>query len=577
MSCRFKPSQIFSFALYEARNAAEAAVLYATHSMKVLRSSAALALSITFAATFASCQGCHTTRSGGSTAADASTAIPTLRIVALSSVAGALEPCGCTKDQLGGVDHLAALLRSTLTSAPERMVLSVGPLFFSDPTSRADRVDQDRWKADAIAGAARAIGLSAWTPGSNDLALGASELARLRDLSGAPLLAANLSPLPDSAGFAPSLVREVGELKVALIGLTAARFPESQATSNVDAPALALSKQLDMARKQGAQVTIVLAAIARGEALRLADAYPDIDLLLVGKTDERGPANDAAKPPTMIGSTLVVETPNHLQAVALIDLFVSDTSKGDVKLADGGGIQRVEEVLSLSNRIRDLEHRINSAEREPSTRADDIAARKADLAKLREQKAALEKVSSPVAGNYFRYRLVEVRDGLGSDAAVREQMLAYYKRVNDNNKVAFRDRKPPEASPRQPTFVGVEACTTCHDEPRKVWDKTPHAGAYGTLQREFKEFNLDCVSCHVTGYGKPAGSTVTWNDKLQNVQCEECHGPGSLHAKKPNDKRLIIAKPSPESCVSSCHHSPHVEGFDAQAKMKLVLGPGHGE
>ena len=101
--------------------------------------------------------------------------------------------------------------------------------------------------------------------------------------------------------------------------------------------------------------------------------------------------------------------------------------------------------------------------------------------------------------------------------------------------------------------------------------------AYATLQKGFKEFNLDCVSCHVTGYGKPGGSTVTHNATLQNVQCEECHGPGSLHVKSPKKKDLIVAKPTPESCVSACHHPPHVENFDAAAKMKLILGPGHGQ
>ncbi len=84
------------------------------------------------------------------------------------------------------------------------------------------------------------------------------------------------------------------------------------------------------------------------------------------------------------------------------------------------------------------------------------------------------------------------------------------------------------------------------------------------------------MSCHVTGYGKPGGSTVTFNEKLQNVQCEECHGPGSLHVKDPKNKALLITSPKPENCVSACHHPPHVEGFDAVAKMKMILGPGHG-
>jgi Cytochrome c554 and c-prime len=149
--------------------------------------------------------------------------------------------------------------------------------------------------------------------------------------------------------------------------------------------------------------------------------------------------------------------------------------------------------------------------------------------------------------------------------------------VNDANKVAFADRKPKAPAKGDAGYVGVEACTNCHDDARKVWDGTSHARAYATLEKGFKEFNLDCVSCHVTGYDKPGGSTVTFVDKLKDVQCEECHGPGSLHARKPDKKGLITLKPDPQSCVSQCHHPPHVENFDPVAKMELILGPGHGK
>jgi hypothetical protein len=83
------------------------------------------------------------------------------------------------------------------------------------------------------------------------------------------------------------------------------------------------------------------------------------------------------------------------------------------------------------------------------------------------------------------------------------------------------------------------------------------------------------VSCHVTGYDRPGGSTVTHVDRLENVQCEVCHGPGSKHAANPAGPGLIVAKPDPGTCLS-CHHPPHVEQFDVVAKMQEILGPGHG-
>ena len=46
-------------------------------------------------------------RSPGASGPTAQPALPTLRLYFVSGVAGALEPCGCVKDQLGGLDHPA--------------------------------------------------------------------------------------------------------------------------------------------------------------------------------------------------------------------------------------------------------------------------------------------------------------------------------------------------------------------------------------------------------------------------------------------------------------------------------------
>jgi hypothetical protein len=107
------------------------------------------------------------------------------------------------------------------------------------------------------------------------------------------------------------------------------------------------------------------------------------------------------------------------------------------------------------------------------------------------------------------------------------------------------------------------------------WETTRHAHAYATLSSENKQFNLDCVSCHVTGYDQPGGSSVTHVDRLENVQCEVCHGPGSTHVANPERVGPPNKHPKEDLCLG-CHHPPHVEQFDAKAKMSSILGPGHG-
>jgi hypothetical protein len=269
----------------------------------------------------------------------------------------------------------------------------------------------------------------------------------------------------------------------------------------------------------------------------------------------------------------VVEAANHGQTVIAVDMHL----RGDGRLEDGGDVAKAEKVAELSRQIRKLESRINGWEKGGTVDAADLAARKDDLDRLRREKSELEAAAPPPhKGSFFEYRVVEVREGIGTSDAVETTMRAYYQRVNEHNKVAFADRRPPLPAEGEAGYVGVDACNDCHPDARLVWDKTAHARAYATLVKDFKEYNLDCVGCHVTGYGKPGGSTVTHNEQLRGVQCEDCHGPASRHVADPENDAFITLAPNPKLCVDACHHPPHVEDFDAKAKMELVLGPGHG-
>ena len=517
-----------------------------------------------------------TTSSGAPSSATppAAESKPTVRLYLLSNVAGALEPCGCSKDQLGGASHFANLLANEKEEASAQLVLGAGPLFFQDPKSTPDKATQDQWKAEALAEGAARLGVIAWTPGANDFAAGGPFFKKLAERSKGAFVAANA---PADSALTKSRITEIGGVKVGITGVVDPKVSSATGLA-LTSPVEALKAEIATLKSQGARLIITLAALPRGEALRLTDAISDIDLLLIGKPTEKGDLNDAPRAPVLAGSTLVVEVSNHLQTVARVDLHLREEagSTGDIALVDGGGLARAEQLLGLNTQIRELEHRINGWEESKSVRADDVAARKKDLERLRTERATLESASTPTpSGSYFKYSLVEVRDKLGKEPGLEEVTLGYYKRVNDHNRDHFKGRTPPPAEDG-PSYIGVDRCSTCHAEERAVWDKTGHAKAYPTLEKKFVEFNLDCVSCHVTGYEKPGGSTVTFVETLKNVQCETCHGPGSKHAEEPKNKQFITLKPEPRSCVSECHHPPHVEGFDPVAKMTSILGPGHG-
>jgi hypothetical protein len=517
----------------------------------------------------AACNGCRsTTQPDSAQTASVSGGSPTVRLYVVSNVAGALEPCGCTKNQLGGIDHLAAFIAKNRAEAKGSLLVAVGPTMFLDPKLTESRAAQDRWKGEAIGDSLGDIGLAAWTPGYNDWSGGAPTLVALAKSAEGPMLAANIE------GAAPSTIRDVGGIKVGIAGVSAPNWDGARPEGVVDKdPGAALKTTVADLRAKGANVVIALAAVPRGEALRLAELVPDLAVLVVGKPLDAGEANDAPPPPVLVGSTLVVGTSNHLQTVGVVDLFVHD---GDYHFRDATGVANAEAALSLDKRIHDLEVRLDAWQNDPTVRPEDVAARRADLAKLKAERDNLSHGAPPPSGSYFRYSIVEVKGAMGSDPKVKDRMASYYRRVNDHNRTAFAGRKPPEVPHGASGYVGIEVCSSCHEEARTVWDKTAHARAYATLSQQFKEYNLDCVSCHVTGYEKPGGSTVTFNESLRDVQCEECHGPGQAHAKAPKQKGLIVREPKLEMCVSSCHHPPHVEGFDAAKAKLLITGPGHG-
>jgi hypothetical protein len=131
-------------------------------------------------------------------------------------------------------------------------------------------------------------------------------------------------------------------------------------------------------------------------------------------------------------------------------------------------------------------------------------------------------------------------------------------------------------------FVGTKNCRKCHIKQWKSWSETKMSQAYETLKPgidvEAKEtmgfdpqadYTTDesCVSCHVTGWGKPGGFTSEADTpELAGIGCEACHGAGGTYTqdgymtlKNKEYKRadLIavgLTHPVDESVCVQCHN-----------------------
>ena len=226
----------------------------------------------------------------------------------------------------------------------------------------------------------------------------------------------------------------------------------------------------------------------------------------------------------------------------------------------------------MKTELARVEERIAKFKADPEADASFIANLEAERTRLQAQLQG--KAEGPAQGVFDQ---VKVTCKLPVDPTAKDALAAYDKRVADQNKKRFTGVKTPEPEEGKAGYVGVEACSDCHDEAVEFWENTPHASAYETLVVDNKQFDLSCVGCHVTGFRRPGGAEVVENEGLVDVQCEVCHGPGSLHAEDGGDDLSLIKLEAPaELCATECHTQEHSDTFDYEAYLRDIVGPGHG-
>jgi hypothetical protein len=138
--------------------------------------------------------------------------------------------------------------------------------------------------------------------------------------------------------------------------------------------------------------------------------------------------------------------------------------------------------------------------------------------------------------------------------------------------------KPIPVPAGMPGYVGSERCKDCHAPAFEWWRGHAHGRAYETLVKVDKEFSLKCVSCHVTGYGKPGGAAVVHNQGLVDVGCESCHGPASLHVQdRDTEEAKNVKLEVPETQCVQCHNEEHSDQFEYAKYKQELMAPGHGE
>ncbi len=507
-------------------------------------------------------------RGGGQAAAPGK---PTFTLFALAEVRGQIGPCGCTTDPLGDLARTARMIGEVQANGPV-LVVDAGSLLYSKEKITEQHEAQEELKADLLAHTYREdLAVAA-------IGLGWADLVRGPEKVRLPRHAVNV---PADAGIPlekPEVIA-VGGAKVGVFGVIANGAVKGLALGDPVAAGKAAVAEL---RRGGAQVVVALVqAPSKKDAIVLARSIGGIDLAVAGLGLVAPEPEGVEAEATQVGDGWLVVPANRGQVVSRIDVTLRGGAPGP--LADAGG------KAAAAAKIAEIERRLAALDADLARFAADRAADPAfvkqkqgerdQLARERDR-LAKQPLAIPARGSYFTLEQVRINKTRACQAQVQAAVTAFYRAAGEANAKAAAAGAPPPPAPRgQASFVGNEACEDCHDDEVKQWKETRHAGAWETLVQRGQELDYDCIGCHVTGWGRPGGATLAVNERLRDVGCETCHGPGSIHVEKGGEEKpaAVVRNPPQEMCATQCHTKEHSDTFQYEAYLRDVVGKGHGD
>ncbi len=496
-------------------------------------------------------------------------------IFAFARVLGTVAPCGCTTEPLGGLQYAFGYIEANSTPS-HRLIVEPGSFLFPDPSSAEAPTDDASWaqaeqRAAALQQRFAKLG-DQLVSGVGPTDLGTPKAAAALSEWPLPRVLANSRAL-DAHGVVAHRLVGLGDPALGLrAGITAVIDPTLAPSLAAESPAEALKREIPAMRAAGAALTVVMVQGSRATAEDLARTVDGIDIIVTGIPLGLERTRLGA-PPAQVGATWVLEPGEQSQTLSHLRLEIETQAVAKLPRPDAWTARPSTDVQTRE--LARIDARLAKFRDDPAADPAFVARLERERTTLAQTIATPGELIGPVIVS-VEQRKVSCHNAADADAATA--LHNYDNWVAEQNQRRFAGVRPPPPAKGQPGYVGDDQCEACHDEAAEFWAKTRHAGAYETLVVANKQFDVSCVGCHVTGFREPGGSEVVENAGLQDIQCEQCHGPGSLHVDEPErrGKPHAIRRDAHVDVCLQCHTPEHSDTFDYTAYMRDILGPGHG-
>lgn len=330
--------------------------------------------------------------------------------------------------------------------------------------------ESQKFQSLFVARAMGDLGYAVVNVGPSDLLYGIETLKQAAKSNHFALVSANLKKKSNGKLlFDPYVVRELGGVKVAFLGVMAENSSIATIEPEIDDFALAnvestLAALVPKVRKK-ADIVVVFTHIGSRETQKLVDTVKGIDVAVVG-----GDPMVNNKPVEVgneeIGHSLVCTAADRGKWIGALTLIVSDKGK----------------LLRWDHEM----HGLDSNVPEDSTMRAEVEAFKVQLRDVKKREAVEEVVGQQTTSAHGEL---------------------------------------------QEKYVGANTCARCHEAAYKAWETSTHARSLASLEGKSMENATECLQCHVTGHAEPNGYALNKAD-LGTVSCEQCHGHGTTHGDK---------------------------------------------
>jgi 2',3'-cyclic-nucleotide 2'-phosphodiesterase (5'-nucleotidase family) len=337
-----------------------------------------------------------------------------------SNLLGAYAPCACTLPQ-GGIARRATLIARARAEADAVLFVDAGDLL--EPSSDAEAgkpVDAER-RARLLATAATRGGLTAFTPGERDLALGLPMLRRVAAATGLPIVSANLYGSGGERLFETDRLVEAAGVRVGIFGVSAPPSPADAArwrAAGIEArdPADAAREAVRSLRARGASVVVALVHVgAPAESRRLVAAVDGIDWVVLGHSGLNLEA------PEKVGGARMLEAMSEGKNLGRLDLHLVGGSLAFADRAERGEIAGI-----LADHRRQLtESDRPLGDTDPAALLEYRDSRRLQLQRAIDRESALlARLPEAISGSWFENRIFALNPEIPDDAGLAKLVEA---------------------------------------------------------------------------------------------------------------------------------------------------------